>query len=109
MLFYQGKYNYAKVMIDTIDEATVSQIYKMLDHPAFKDLKIVIMPDTHSGAGSVIGFTATLGESIIPNIVGVNISAPVKLAQLLEPSTPRQSASRVHRNMLQMVQRLTEY
>lgn len=31
------------------------------------------MPDVHAGAGCVIGFTADLGEKVIPNIVGVDI------------------------------------
>ena len=32
------------------------------------------MPDAHAGAGCVIGFTGDLGDKIIPNIVGVDIS-----------------------------------
>ena len=31
------------------------------------------MPDVHAGAGCVIGFTANLGDKVIPNIVGVDI------------------------------------
>lgn len=31
------------------------------------------MPDVHAGAGCVIGFTANLGDRVIPNIVGVDI------------------------------------
>lgn len=77
MLVYKGKYNYTKVMIDKIDETTVSQIYTFLNHPAFKDMQIRIMPDCHAGTGAVIGFTATMNEYIIPNIVGVDIGCGV--------------------------------
>ena len=31
------------------------------------------MPDVHAGKGCVIGFTADLGDKVIPNIVGVDI------------------------------------
>ena len=70
MKVLKGKYNYAKVMADIIDETTEKQIISMLDHPAFKGSKIVIQADCHAGA--VIGFT-TLNDYIIPNIVGVDI------------------------------------
>lgn len=35
------------------------------------------MPDCHSGKGCVIGFTSTLGDKIIPNVVGVDIGCGV--------------------------------
>jgi tRNA-splicing ligase RtcB len=73
MLVYKAKYNVAKVFIDIIDEETVKQIYNFLNHPAFADSKIRIMPDTHAGKGSVIGFTMTMNNYIIPNVVGVDI------------------------------------
>lgn len=73
MKVLKGKYNYAKVMADIIDETTEKQIVSMLDHPAFKNSKIVIQADCHAGAGAVIGFTSTLNDYIIPNIVGVDI------------------------------------
>lgn len=72
MLEYQGKYGKAKVMIDTIDESTVSQIYEFLNHKVFVN-PIAIMPDCHYGKGAVIGFTMKMGDKIIPNIVGVDI------------------------------------
>ena len=31
------------------------------------------MPDVHAGTGCVIGFTADLGEMVIPSIVSVDI------------------------------------
>jgi len=83
MLTYTGKYNSANVMIDEIDETTVSQIYAMLNNPAFADSKIVIMPDTHAGAGAVIGFTMTLNNYIVPNVVGVDIGCGIEAVKLI--------------------------
>ncbi len=40
------------------------------------------MPDVHTGAGCVIGFTADLGERVIPNIVGVDIGCGMLTVEL---------------------------
>jgi len=73
MLEYQGKYGKAKVMIDSVDSATVSQIYEFLNHEVFTN-HIAIMPDTHAGNGAVIGFTMEMTDKVIPNVVGVDIN-----------------------------------
>ena len=62
-----------KIFAKTIDENATKQIDLLLDQDAFKDCKVRIMPDVHAGAGCVIGFTANLGDKVIPNIVGVDI------------------------------------
>ena len=72
MIEIKGKYTTAKVMIDEVEETCVSQIYSFVNHPAFKE-NISIMPDTHAGKGSVIGFTMPMTDMIIPNVVGVDI------------------------------------
>ena len=40
------------------------------------------MPDTHAGKGCVIGFTADLGDKVIPNIVGVDIGCGMLTVEL---------------------------
>lgn len=77
MITYKGKYNTANVMTDNPDETTVSQIYSFLNHPAFSGIYIAIMPDCHAGKGSVIGFTSTRNDYVIPNVVGVDINCAV--------------------------------
>lgn len=72
MLEIVGKYTTAKIMIDEVEDACLNQVYTMVNNPAFTE-KIVIMPDTHAGKGSVIGFTMPLTDKIIPNICGVDI------------------------------------
>ena len=73
MIEYKGQYTTAKVMIDSIDTATVQQIYGFISHEAFTN-PVAVMPDCHKGAGAVIGFTMKLADKVIPNIVGVDIS-----------------------------------
>jgi len=72
MLEIKGKYTTAYIYIDDVEQACIDQIYRMVNHPAFTE-RISIMPDTHAGKGSVIGFTMPLiFNKIIPNIVGVD-------------------------------------
>lgn len=71
-----------KIFTDNIEPEATSQIYELLNQPAFKDAKVRIMPDVHAGAGCVIGFTADLGDKVIPNIVGVDIGCGMHVVKL---------------------------
>lgn len=62
-----------KIFTENIEQKALSQIYNLIKQPAFSECKVRIMPDVHAGSGCVIGFTADLGEKVIPNIVGVDI------------------------------------
>ena len=62
-----------KIFTDNIEQEALNQINLLLEQDAFKDCKVRIMPDVHAGAGCVIGFTANLGDKVIPNVVGVDI------------------------------------
>ncbi len=73
----KGKYNKAFVFTDDIDSETRKQIEATLNHPAFTETEIRIMPDCHAGAGSVVGFTSKLNNFIIPNVVGVDIGCGI--------------------------------
>lgn len=73
MQIVKGKYNFANVMIDEIDESTRSQIQNFVNNPSFRGSYIAIMPDCHAGAGSCIGFTMQMNDRIIPDVVGVDI------------------------------------
>jgi RNA-splicing ligase RtcB len=71
-----------KIFTENIEEEPLNQINTLLSQDAFKDCKVRIMPDVHAGAGCVIGFTADLGEKVIPNIVGVDIGCGVLVVEL---------------------------
>lgn len=83
MIELSGKHNTAKVFTDNIDSETISQIINLLNQDFVENCKIRIMPDTHAGAGCVIGFTADLGNRVIPNIVGVDIGCVDKETEYL--------------------------
>ena len=78
----KGKYNTAKVFIDSCEDTCIEQIRNLLDQEPFRDAKVRIMPDCHAGKSCVIGFTADLGDKIIPNIVGVDIGCGMLTVEL---------------------------
>lgn len=62
-----------QIFTDNIEPAAVNQIYNLMVQPPFRDAKVRIMPDVHVGNGCVVGFTATMGDQVIPNVIGVDI------------------------------------
>lgn len=73
MFEVKGKYGAAKVFSVNRDEKAVDQIQTLMDQPFVEGAKVRIMPDYHWGAGCTIGFTANLGDYVVPNLVGVDI------------------------------------
>lgn len=71
-----------KIFTDNIEQEAINQINTLMEQPAFSNCKVRIMPDAHAGAGCVIGFTADLGDKVIPNIVGVDIGCGMLTVEL---------------------------
>lgn len=71
-----------KIFTENIEPEALNQVYTLIKQPAFENCKVRIMPDVHAGAGCVIGFTADLGDKVIPNIVGVDIGCGMLCIQL---------------------------
>lgn len=71
-----------KIMTNNIDNTTKQQCNDIMKTESFKNAQVRIMPDTHAGKGCVIGFTAKNWESIIPDIVGVDIGCGVLVVEL---------------------------
>lgn len=108
-----------KIFTENIEPQALNQIYTLIKQPAFQECKVRIMPDVHAGAGCVIGFTADLGDKVIPNIVGVDIGCgmltielgkyPVDLEQLdnvIRQNVP--SGKNVHDREVKSFERLKE-
>ncbi len=71
-----------RIYADDPGEKALTQIHQLLAQPAFSEAKVRIMPDVHAGKGCVIGFTADLGEKVIPNVVGVDIGCGMLTVEL---------------------------
>lgn len=66
-----------KIYGSIVEDEARKQIERVASLDAFKDAKIRIMPDVHAGKGCVCGFTANLGDKVVPNLIGVDIGCGV--------------------------------
>jgi tRNA-splicing ligase RtcB (3'-phosphate/5'-hydroxy nucleic acid ligase) len=73
MIEIHGKYSIVKIYVNDIEPEAFSQIVKTINHESSEGCEIRIMPDVHAGAGCVIGYTSTLGQRVVPNLIGVDI------------------------------------
>jgi tRNA-splicing ligase RtcB len=74
----KGTYGTAIVHADDVEAEAIVQIVKLLDQSWAEGSNVRIMPDCHSGKGCVIGYTARLGNRIVPNLIGVDIGCGVR-------------------------------
>lgn len=81
-----GSNNKVLVYTSSIEDNAKKQIIEFLNSEPSKNSTIRIMPDVHAGAGCVIGFTMTLNDKIIPNLVGVDIGCGVVTSNLGKPN-----------------------
>ena len=71
-----------KIFTENIEDKALEQVNILLEQEPFNNCKVRIMPDVHAGKGCVIGFTADLGNKVIPNIVGVDIGCGMLCVEL---------------------------
>ena len=95
-----GIYASAKIFTDTIEDYALAQIKMLCDNEAFCDSKIRIMPDVHPGKVGTIGFTATVGKRILPNVVGVDIGCGITMAKLKQKRAEFQKMDAVIREII---------
>lgn len=84
MIRIEGKYNYAIVYNDNVEETAVKQIETLCNQEFVKGSIIRIMPDVHAGAGCTIGTTMTIEDKVVPNLVGVDIGCGIEVVRLEE-------------------------
>ena len=77
-----GKYSKAKVFTKNLEDGARDQIVELLDQDFIDGAKVRVMPDVHQGMGCVIGFTADMGDKVVPNIVGVDIGCGMLTIEL---------------------------
>lgn len=71
-----------KIYASIIEPVAQNQIYNLLYQAPFKDAKVRIMPDVHIGNNCVVGFTSTLSDKVIPNVIGVDIGCGMLTVEL---------------------------
>lgn len=65
-----------------IDQYAISQLQMICDQESSLGCRIRVMPDVHPGKVGTIGLTMTIGEKIIPNLIGIDIGCGMTLAQI---------------------------
>lgn len=71
-----------KIFTDNIEPEAINQIYNLIAQAPFKDQQVRIMPDVHCGMNCVVGFTSTLSDKIIPNVLGVDLGCGMLTVEL---------------------------
>ena len=79
-----GTYNSLKVYADELEPSAEGQLRAMCEQPFMQGSKIRVMPDVHAGKGCTIGTTMTIGDYVVPNMVGVDIGCGMLTIQLEE-------------------------
>ncbi len=82
-----GAYASAKIYTSTneataIEPYAVSQLQMLCDNETAKGCTIKVMPDVHPGKVCTIGLTMTLGDKLMPNLLGIDLGCGMTLAKI---------------------------
>lgn len=73
MKYIYGKYTNAIIYTDVVNQEALDQVQMICDQEFTEGSQIRLMPDIHAGTGCTIGTTMTIGDKIVPNLVGGDI------------------------------------
>lgn len=91
----KGQYALAKVFTDDMDTYAKAQIEMICNNEVAKDSKIRVMPDVHPGKVGTIGLTMTVGERVIPNLLGIDIGCGITCVKIKEKRMEFQKLDKV--------------
>ena len=105
MKIINGTYTNAKIFTvnnpqTAIDDYAIAQLQMLCDNESSKNCKIRVMPDVHPGKVGTIGLTMTVGERIMPNLVGIDIGCGMTLAKLKQKKIEFQKLDKVIRETI---------
>lgn len=95
-----GKYASAIIYTDMVDQTSVGQVIELCNQEFVQGQRIRLMPDIHAGAGCTIGTTMTIGDKIVPNLVGVDIGCGMAVAVLKETHIELQKLDKIIRQYI---------
>jgi RNA-splicing ligase RtcB len=84
MIVVKGKCSIAHIHTDNVEDSTLSQITDLCNNECSRGSIIHVMPDCHTGNGCVIGTTMTIKDTVVPNLVGVDVACVDITAKLQE-------------------------
>ena len=77
-----GKYTSAVIYSKTAEDYAKAQIKQICDNEACSQSIIRVMPDVHPGQVGPIGLTMTIGDKILPNLIGVDIGCGISYMKI---------------------------
>ena len=83
-----------------IDPYAISQIQMICDLESSLECRIRVMRDVHPGKVGTIGLTMTIGQKILPNLIGIDIGCGITLAQIRDKKIEYQKLDSVIRNCI---------
>ena len=92
-----GVYASAEIFSEQVEEYAVAQIQMICDNKASEGSVIRVMPDVHPGKVGTIGLTMTVGERVLPNLVGIDIGCGITLTKLKQKKAEFQKLDTVIR------------
>lgn len=82
MIKINGNVSDAVVYTDVVEQEAIDQIKNLCDYDFTKGSTIRVMPDVHVGKGCTIGFTMTITDKVVPNLVGVDIGCGMETVEV---------------------------
>lgn len=82
MIKVKGQVSEALIYTDVVEDEAIKQIERLCDREFTQGSRIRVMPDVHVGAGCTIGFTMTVRDKVVPNLVGVDIGCGMETIEL---------------------------
>lgn len=73
----KGIYATATIYSETAEDYALAQVKMICDNEAASGSKICLMPDIHPGKVGPIGLTMTIGERVLPNLLGADIGCGI--------------------------------
>ena len=96
-IYLTGRYASASVFARTLDEASARQIMNMLNQPFVEGQTVRLMPDVHFGAGCTVGTAMTVGDKVVPGLIGIDIGCGMHVVRLRETHMPFEKLDKVIR------------
>ena len=113
MITIYGKFTNAEVYnveneLYALEDYARKQLQMICDHPSAEGSKIRVMPDVHPGKVGTIGLTMTVGDSILPSLVGVDIGCGMTMAKVKTKGLQFQQLDSVIRDKVPVGPRIRE-
>lgn len=113
MITIYGKYTNATVYtveneMYALEDYARKQLQMICDHPSAEGSIIRVMPDVHPGKVGTVGLTMTVGDSILPSLVGVDIGCGMTIAKLRTKGLQFQQLDTVIRDNVPVGPRIRE-